>query len=80
MAVYNTILIAVWARSGAVFPTHVLPAHALNVFIPLVDLTPQSGATQFALGTHKLGAHAMPIRFETAQTTTRWRLRLMTFT
>ena len=29
-----------------------LPAHALNVFIPLVDLTAENGVTEFCLGSH----------------------------
>ena len=32
-----------------------LPCHCLNVFVPLVDLTAENGATQFLPGTHKLG-------------------------
>ena len=32
-----------------------LPAHALNVFLPLVDLTAQNGPTQFAPGSHVRG-------------------------
>ena len=32
-----------------------LPCHAINVFIPLVDLCGQNGPTEFCLGTHVLG-------------------------
>mmetsp|Transcript_30071 Transcript_30071/g.89361 ORF Transcript_30071/g.89361 Transcript_30071/m.89361 type:complete len:951 (-) Transcript_30071:1405-4257(-) len=32
-----------------------LPCHAINVFIPLVDLTRHNGPTEFCLGTHHLG-------------------------
>ena len=31
-----------------------LAAHALNVFIPLTDLTEENGATEFCLATHRL--------------------------
>lgn len=31
------------------------PCHAINVFIPLVDLTGKNGPTEFCLGTHMLG-------------------------
>lgn len=31
------------------------PCHAVNVFIPLVDLTIKNGPTEFCLGTHVLG-------------------------
>jgi len=31
------------------------PCHAINVFIPLVDLTNNNGPTEFCLGTHFLG-------------------------
>jgi len=31
------------------------PCHAVNVFIPLVDLTSKNGPTEFCLGTHILG-------------------------
>lgn len=31
------------------------PCHAVNVFIPLVDLTVKNGATEFCLGSHMLG-------------------------
>jgi hypothetical protein len=31
------------------------PCHAVNVFIPLVDLTEDNGPTEFCLGTHYLG-------------------------
>ena len=31
------------------------PCHAVNVFIPLVDLTMKNGPTEFCLGTHMLG-------------------------
>jgi hypothetical protein len=31
------------------------PCHAVNVFIPLVDLKPESGPTEFCLGSHILG-------------------------
>ena len=31
------------------------PCHAVNVFIPLVDLTMRNGPTEFCLGTHILG-------------------------
>jgi len=31
------------------------PCHAINVFIPLVDLTEYNGPTEFCLGTHFLG-------------------------
>ena len=30
-----------------------LPAHALTIFFPMVDLTEHNGATEFALGTHR---------------------------
>jgi ectoine hydroxylase-related dioxygenase (phytanoyl-CoA dioxygenase family) len=30
-----------------------LPAHCLNVFVPLVDITADNGATEFLLGSHK---------------------------
>ena len=30
----------------------ILPAHCINVFIPLVDVGPENGATQFCLGSH----------------------------
>ena len=30
-----------------------LPAYAINVFLPLVDLTDANGATEFAPGSHK---------------------------
>ena len=30
----------------------ILPAHCLNVFIPLVDVSAVNGATQFCLGSH----------------------------
>ncbi len=29
-----------------------LPAHSLSVFLPLVDLVPSNGPTEFQLGTH----------------------------
>ena len=32
-----------------------LPCHAVNVFIPLVDLTARNGPTEFSLGSHILG-------------------------
>jgi len=31
------------------------PCHAVNVFIPLVDLNPRNGPTEFCLGSHILG-------------------------
>jgi len=31
------------------------PCHAINVFIPLVDLTEKNGPTEFCIGTHHLG-------------------------
>ncbi|CAJ1953120.1 unnamed protein product [Cylindrotheca closterium] len=31
------------------------PCHAINVFVPLVDLTPRNGPTEFCLGSHILG-------------------------
>jgi ectoine hydroxylase-related dioxygenase (phytanoyl-CoA dioxygenase family) len=31
------------------------PCHAINVFIPLIDLTPTIGPTEFCLGSHILG-------------------------
>lgn len=34
--------------------THQLPCHAVNVFIPLVDLTSKNGPTEFCKGTHIL--------------------------
>ena len=33
-------------------PSSILPAHCINVFIPLVDVGPENGATQFCLGSH----------------------------
>ena len=30
----------------------ILPAHCINVFIPLVDVGPENGATEFCLGSH----------------------------
>ena len=32
--------------------TH-LPPHSLSVFVPLVDLVPSNGPTEFQLGTHR---------------------------
>jgi ectoine hydroxylase-related dioxygenase (phytanoyl-CoA dioxygenase family) len=32
-----------------------LPCHCINVFIPLVDLVPANGPTEFAIGTHVQG-------------------------
>ena len=37
-----------------------LPAHALNIFVPLVDLTEANGATEFACGTHRRGHELTP--------------------
>jgi hypothetical protein len=31
------------------------PCHAINVFVPLIDMTMQHGPTEFCLGTHILG-------------------------
>jgi ectoine hydroxylase-related dioxygenase (phytanoyl-CoA dioxygenase family) len=31
------------------------PCHAINVFVPLVDLTTRNGPTEFCLGSHILG-------------------------
>ena len=36
-------------------PDTTLPAHAINIFVPLVDLTEENGPTEFAIGSHKLG-------------------------
>ena len=36
-------------------PDATLPAHAINIFVPLVDLTEENGPTEFAIGSHKLG-------------------------
>ena len=33
-----------------------LPPHCLNVFVPLVELTPENGSTEFCPGTHIAGA------------------------
>jgi len=35
-----------------------LPPYAVNVFVPLVDISVENGGTEFWLGTHRLGAHA----------------------
>jgi hypothetical protein len=32
--------------------------YAINVFVPLVDISVENGGTEFWLGTHRLGAHA----------------------
>ena len=37
--------------AGAAFDAH-CPPHAVNVFVPLVDLTAELGPTELALGTH----------------------------
>ena len=34
---------------------HQKPCHAINVFVPLVDLTLRNGPTEFCIGTHYLG-------------------------
>ena len=52
------------ARNGS------MPAHALNIFIPLVDLDETSGSTQFALGTHTETEHLEQSRREVALSTT----------
>lgn len=36
-------------------PGRVLPAHAINVFVPLVELARNNGATEFHPGSHRLG-------------------------
>ena len=33
-------------------PKDILPAHCINVFVPLVDVDATNGATEFALGSH----------------------------
>jgi ectoine hydroxylase-related dioxygenase (phytanoyl-CoA dioxygenase family) len=33
---------------------HYLPVHSLNVFVPLIDITPENGGTEFILGSHRL--------------------------
>ena len=33
-------------------PSFVAPLHAVNVFVPLVDLTPANGPTEFTPGSH----------------------------
>lgn len=35
-----------------------LPPYAINVFVPLVDISVENGGTEFWLGTHRLGAAA----------------------
>lgn len=37
-----------------------LPAHALTVFVPLVDLTAENGPTEFKLGSHVRGCEYQP--------------------
>lgn len=33
---------------------HHLPAHCINIFIPLIDITPENGPTELCLGSHFL--------------------------
>jgi len=40
-----------------------LPPYALNVFVPLVNLTTENGPTQFAPGSHLLGNFNTPVGF-----------------
>lgn len=39
------------------------PCHAINVFIPLVDLTEDNGPTEFCLGSHMLGSEELDEEF-----------------
>jgi len=42
-----------WHMDGAHMDDEVqLPCHILTVFVPLVDLSAENGATEFSLGTH----------------------------
>jgi hypothetical protein len=41
-------------------PTTTLPAHALTIFLPLVEQTSKNGPTEFALGTHVRGREYQP--------------------
>lgn len=40
------------------------PCHAINVFVPLVDLTTRNGPTEFCLGSHVLGNDGFDKDFE----------------
>jgi hypothetical protein len=42
----------VYAPAAADATVSALPAHCLNVFVPLVELTMENGVTEFCLGTH----------------------------
>ena len=37
---------------GKRVPEDILPAHCINVFVPLVDVDATNGATEFCLGSH----------------------------
>ena len=37
---------------GKRVPADILPAHCINVFVPLVDVDATNGATEFCLGSH----------------------------
>lgn len=43
------------ADGGHLFHHAHQPPHCINVFYPLVDLTPENGPTEFRIGTHRLG-------------------------
>ena len=43
-----------------------LPPHSLTVFVPLVDLTPANGPTEFQLGTHIRANLVQPQRRDAA--------------
>jgi hypothetical protein len=44
-------------------PSSQRPCHAVNVFIPLVDMTRRHGPTEFCLGSHVLGQEDWDSRF-----------------
>jgi len=43
-----------------------LPPHSLTVFVPLVDLVPSNGPTEFQLATHIKANLVAPLRLSTA--------------
>ena len=57
----------VWPGDHLVEGSH-QPPHCLNVFIPLVDLTPENGPTEFTPGSHILGRMPRGRRIDTCDT------------